>query len=315
MKDSSARTNGTAQSAKPNQFATISERKLKANRENAQKSTGPKTPKGKEYSRRNALKHGLFIRDSDEFVAEEDPGEFRSLYRRLRDELQPVGPSEESVVQHIAICWLRLQRLWRYENAEMESNKTTVSREVEEGFRGPLAGSQTRRTKLLLLQKAKEEAETRGQISPETLKEIFDDGYIRVMWPFHEAEAEKTAKKRRHDIAMKIAEARRIPLSEAKLLLVGEAKSLPEYAQFVGLETVTKVIEYLVQGWWNLSTWETRYEYERQLIPDDSSVDKIIRYGSAFERQLTRAYDWLERLQRRRSGGPVPPPLSVRLTQ
>ncbi len=39
--------------------ATISEARLRANRENSKKSTGPKTTRGKDYSRRNALKHGL----------------------------------------------------------------------------------------------------------------------------------------------------------------------------------------------------------------------------------------------------------------
>jgi hypothetical protein len=38
---------------------TISEARLRANRENAKKSTGPKTARGKAYSRRNALKHGM----------------------------------------------------------------------------------------------------------------------------------------------------------------------------------------------------------------------------------------------------------------
>jgi len=41
---------------------TISEARLRANRENAKKSTGPKTSRGKAYSRRNALKHGLLIK-------------------------------------------------------------------------------------------------------------------------------------------------------------------------------------------------------------------------------------------------------------
>ncbi len=45
----------------------IPERKLKANRENAKKSTGPKTIRGKAFSRQNAFKHGLFARGDIDF--------------------------------------------------------------------------------------------------------------------------------------------------------------------------------------------------------------------------------------------------------
>jgi len=50
-----------------NQPTANSERKLAANRENAKKSTGPKTPTGKAFSRRNALKHGLFANNITDF--------------------------------------------------------------------------------------------------------------------------------------------------------------------------------------------------------------------------------------------------------
>ena len=40
----------------------ISEARLRANRQNAKKSTGPKTARGKGYSRRNAVKHGLLLK-------------------------------------------------------------------------------------------------------------------------------------------------------------------------------------------------------------------------------------------------------------
>jgi hypothetical protein len=41
---------------------TVTPLKLQANQENAKQSTGPKTPKGKSYVRRNAMKHGLTAR-------------------------------------------------------------------------------------------------------------------------------------------------------------------------------------------------------------------------------------------------------------
>jgi hypothetical protein len=44
-------------------LSRVSPRKVAANRQNALKSTGPKTPQGKVYSRRNSLKHGLFARN------------------------------------------------------------------------------------------------------------------------------------------------------------------------------------------------------------------------------------------------------------
>ena len=41
-----------------------SEKKAEANRRNALKSTGPKTPEGKDAVRLNALKHGLLSQRS-----------------------------------------------------------------------------------------------------------------------------------------------------------------------------------------------------------------------------------------------------------
>ena len=47
---------------------------IKANRENAKKSTGPRTEEGKARVSLNALKHGLLARDA--VLPSEDPAEF-----------------------------------------------------------------------------------------------------------------------------------------------------------------------------------------------------------------------------------------------
>jgi hypothetical protein len=97
---------------------TVSARKLEANRKNALKSTGPKTPRGKAYSARNAIKHGLFSGEMMDFMSHgEDPTEYGEVLNGLRVQYQPIGTAEELEVERLALCWWRLKRAWRYENA------------------------------------------------------------------------------------------------------------------------------------------------------------------------------------------------------
>ena len=90
-----------------------SDKKAEANRRNALKSTGPKTPEGKAAVRLNALKHGLLSKEM--LLPGEDEGALRELGERLRDELQPVGGLENLLVDLIVSAYWRLSRLGRVE--------------------------------------------------------------------------------------------------------------------------------------------------------------------------------------------------------
>jgi hypothetical protein len=90
-----------------------SARKAEANRQNAQKSTGPKTPAGKAAVRLNALRHGLLSEDI--VLPGEDEEALRRLAERLRAELQPVGELESLLVDRITSLLWRLRRLERVE--------------------------------------------------------------------------------------------------------------------------------------------------------------------------------------------------------
>jgi hypothetical protein len=48
-------------------------------------------------------------------------------------------------------------------------------------------------------------------------------------------------------------------------------------------------------------------------LPSASATDKLLRYEAHVDRQLSRTMDQLERLQRRRKGENVPPPLNINL--
>lgn len=87
----------------------VSLRKVTANRQNALKSSGPKTARGKTFSRMNAWKHRLFGQLSDFQALGENPWEYSDLREGLRKQFQPIGSAEELKVERIAQCWWRLK--------------------------------------------------------------------------------------------------------------------------------------------------------------------------------------------------------------
>src|SRR5215216_7726585 len=90
-----------------------SDRRAEANRRNALRSTGPKTPEGKAAIRLNALRHGLLSREI--LLPGEDEEALRELGEHLRAELQPGGELENLLVDRIISAYWRLRRLGRVE--------------------------------------------------------------------------------------------------------------------------------------------------------------------------------------------------------
>ena len=89
------------------------EAQRKANRQNAKKSTGPRTPEGKARSSKNALKHGLLARDA--VMADEDPAEYDRQLQILEENLFPKNAIEFELVLQIADSRWRLRRITRIE--------------------------------------------------------------------------------------------------------------------------------------------------------------------------------------------------------
>jgi hypothetical protein len=90
-----------------------SEKKAQANRQNALKSTGLKTPEGKDAVRLNAMKHGLLCQEV--LLPGEDEEALRELSEHLWTELKPVGEMENLLVDRIIASHWRLRRLGRVE--------------------------------------------------------------------------------------------------------------------------------------------------------------------------------------------------------
>jgi hypothetical protein len=86
-----------------------SERRLAANRANAQLSTGPTTPAGKAKSSLNAVKTGLTGRTV--LLPSEDAEAYAAHLARYQEEFQPVGVRETQLVQNLADTQWRLDRI------------------------------------------------------------------------------------------------------------------------------------------------------------------------------------------------------------
>jgi hypothetical protein len=115
---------------------SISEKKLEANRRNAQKSTGPITAEGQKISSMNSLTHGLLARAVPITTGDyrEDAVEFQELLDSLWDRFRPVGAAEELEVETIAQCYWKKCRLARWENG-VTRRKTLGLRRREENRR------------------------------------------------------------------------------------------------------------------------------------------------------------------------------------
>ncbi len=109
------------------------EKQIEANRQNAQKSTGPKTEQGKENTGANALKHGLFstspVITNPRF--NESQEEYDLLKESLTQELKPSSTLQTHLVQKI------VDSLWRYRrliNSEKSSIQQAANPNDQDAF-------------------------------------------------------------------------------------------------------------------------------------------------------------------------------------
>ena len=84
------------------------EKQNAANKLNAQKSTGPSTPSGKEASARNALKHGLSAKKY--LTSSETIEEFAALYAARRRHYPPDDPIIDRLIEKITLVHFRIGR-------------------------------------------------------------------------------------------------------------------------------------------------------------------------------------------------------------
>ena len=340
-KDSSAQSPPANPSRKP----PASERRIQANRRNALRSTGPKTDRGKRTVARNAIKHGFLAREVVITAGDgkESSEEFHDLVKQLWEYHQPIGVVEESLVQTIATCWWRKARVIRAENGEIRKRLDTL--EVDRALRDldksnlDLALSEM---SLSFLYRAENQADqqvstgdrwSRMQAIQSDLRrhhhslaymsailqtaksEIARDGYLsetiqkKILNVFGLTDClfsltclnagppeEKTEDRPPENVVNQQQDDKK--RTDAAIALIKQR-----------LEMMSTFKEY-AKGRENLAVDAEARSFS---LPPTHATDKLLRYEAHLDRQLYRAMDQLERVQRQRRGENVPPPLSINL--
>src|ERR1039458_457309 len=139
---------------------------IAANRQNAGKSTGPRTPEGKAVSSQNAFKSGL---DADsQFCYGEDRADFYRLQVEYFTRFPPQSPEERFHVDTLLRSEWSLRRLFRAEAHLWEFNTTHSSRgdgaPLGEGFNNSSHVFMRLHRHITLFEKSYEASLTRLQI-------------------------------------------------------------------------------------------------------------------------------------------------------
>ena len=108
-----------------------SEARIAANRANSLKSTGPRTPEGREQSRQNSFKHGMT--GAGVVLSNEDAAEVERRSKAFRSELNPSGEVGEVLVRRAAVCSVRMDRGVAQETAALSERV----RQAEADFVAP----------------------------------------------------------------------------------------------------------------------------------------------------------------------------------
>ena len=292
----------------------------------AGKTGGPKTQQGRQKSKRNALKHGIFSQVV--LIKGEPRGEFDSLLSGLREELEPEGMLEELLVDKLAAIVWRQRRLIIAEGAEIRKGREfpkseqTPRQTVGSGFfpfpfRDAASGGLMRRignstvleTCLELLKDLKYSMENDGfdeEYDMAILTKLYkgyhpDDGSGTLLGSYSHWYSQSRAIGGEQDGLASSEECKNTFLQEIKEEITQLNHCKKQRALFERKQVL-------------IQSKKMKVESLRANVPDAPQLDRLIRYETTLERGFDRILIQLDRQQRMRKGEPVPPTLNVNVS-
>jgi len=299
---------------------TVSEKQLKANKKNARKA-GVKTPEGKAIVKYNALKHGLLAKEVVITVGEgaEDPEEFNALMEDLKTQLAAAGTLEEILVEKIAVAYWRLRRAYRYEVGLIRNELDTATDDFygEEDWQHKKVNEADDEIDRKIAEhkegieywKKDKRDLTKMHKNGKPLEDIYDweenweylcEDVCHLLPDDDDSDQMMGSKGLREFLNNK--EGWSDDRIWKKLIELCDNAAEPYKMEIASLEKQKEKNR-------------LRLQVVRKLgnIPSKHELDRLLRYEGAIERQLYKALNQLQRIQRLRAGDNVPPPVEVDL--
>lgn len=273
------------------------------------KASGPRTPEGKQRSRLNGLKHGIF--SASVLVKGESRAAYGLLLDGLTESAAPVGKLEEVLVEKLATNLWRQGRLIQAEGAEIQKGIDLMDWEQQIRI-----SEETRRSDLSSLMESEPGlflktdnpfalkrcldllAELREQIA----ENGFTDSDLQILKQLYGDADQSDLGDNLHNEYLSWSET--ASASEAERLKQGYAT--PEECKQYVLEAINTEIRRLKEY--------QKVEGMRRLVPESRALERLLRYEVSLDRSFDRTLSQLERLQRLRLGQPVPPQIDVNIS-
>lgn len=287
------------------------------------RSTGPCTKQGKERSKRNSLKHGIFSKAV--LLEGESQKEFDRLLKGLHKSLKPVGTLEDILVERLAADLWKYRRFLMAESAEirngteflewdekcgqmtsaidlMERDGKSATFSERSGFIRYISNPNILRRCIELLRELEENLGNRGfnrENDSRILAQIYGDDehpYVTVEAEYDawQDTSESTEEERQENGYATPEECVANVLDAIK----AEIKRLEAHAKFQKKVNSSRIA----------------LDKSRGLVPrDPQELDRLLRYAATIDRSIARTLAQLERLQRMRLGQPVPPAIKLDL--
>jgi hypothetical protein len=276
---------------------------------------GPRTVQGKERSKRNATKHGLFSKAA--FLEGESRAEFNVLLTGLHDHFDPVGFFENTLVNLLVSARWRQRRVLRTETAEIQAGIQFLEWDVKESQRTHAAGMSNLSLNgglirnianplalkrcLDLLDQLKAGIEQTG-FDPKSDKELLTAIYGNFREPtlgnilFDDYMAHTKLEVVSADIRTQV----KMPSSEACKM---------DFLERLSVER--KRLEQYKEEREAIASARMQLESLRRGVLGSQRLDQLLKYSASLERTFDRTLSQLERAQAIRLGRPVLPAMKL----